>query len=265
MQTTSEAPPDRVVSAPRLTEPDLVPSSVWFGPFVSERLERDFMAFLGTHNGVAVLTWPRDREHAEHLACAGVPRLLLVLPTTAPPRDAPLQAWLPSDASHSEIHECLLTLSRAAAWQRSAAGPPTLDDDGRLHVGEAFVALPVAARGLAGVLVDSFEVPVTCSILRAAANDTSMTALRCLLRHVDERANTLGLEIVPAPGDAYLLRRCPLHAASTTSSSHPRPILTMVPSCSSRPAASSPPARTLGRHRTLPMHFRSGLLAPDLP
>lgn len=229
-------------------EPDRVPSTVWLGPFAPEHFERDFMAFLRTRNGVAVLTWPRDRERAEQLARAGVP-CLFVVPPTATPCGAPRQAWLPIDSSRAEVFDCLLDLSRMAARQRDTARPPTLDADGRLHFNEAHVPIPPPERTLVGRLVDAFEVPVARSVLNAATPDPG--ALPHLLHDVDLRANPLGLGVHPAPGGGYLLCR-----ASITAVPPRRPSPAPVPAA---------PSRKLGHRRTLPMHFRSGLLAPDLP
>jgi hypothetical protein len=272
MQTTSDTPPRTLFAlAPtppypesghtpcasnvssRSADPALVTSSVWFGPFVPEHFERDFMAFLGAHNGVAVLTWPRDREHAEHLAQAGLPRLLLVPSPEVPPRTAPLQDWLPTGASYAEIQRCLLKLSRAAAVQRSTAGPPTLDDQGQLRVGDAFSAIPEPERALTEILVTYFGAPVAVTALTGASNAASPTALHALLWQLDRRANTLGLEIVPTLGDAYALRRCADRATACTSPTPPQVV---------NPAS---PPRKLRPRPTLPMHFRSGLLAPNLP
>jgi hypothetical protein len=41
---------------------------VWFGPSITASEERELMSFLGAHNGVAILCWPRDSAHLEHLA-----------------------------------------------------------------------------------------------------------------------------------------------------------------------------------------------------
>ncbi len=174
--TSTTLPPYRDYgdqAATPATDRALVPSSVWFGPFVPDGLERDFMAFLGAHNGVAVLTWPRDRARAEHLARAGLPRLLLVPPTTAPPPVEALQDWLPTDAPNTEVHHRLLALTRAAAEQRRRSGPPTLDDQGELHVGDTSVAIPEPERALAELLAASFGAAVTVAALTAIITDTA--------------------------------------------------------------------------------------------
>ena len=75
-------------------------------------------------------------------------------------RTDPLQDWLPVGAPHAEIHARLLALSRAADARRAAAGPPILDDDGLLHVGDSCVLVPAFERALAEPLVAHFERPV---------------------------------------------------------------------------------------------------------
>ena len=229
---------------------DVVSSTVWFGPFVSERLEREFMAFLGTRSGVAVLTWPRDREHAERLARTGLPCLFLVPSTEIPPAVGPLQDWLPLRASHVEIHHRLLSLTRAASEQRAVAGRPTLDDQGRLQLGDASVSIPIHDRPLVAPLVAYYCYPVvTTAFVAASADGGSPMAVR--LWQLSQRVNALGLEVVAAPGNAAVLRPCAARASTSASPPTRRTIAT--------------PPRRLGRRRTLPMHFRSGLLAPDLP
>jgi hypothetical protein len=55
-----------------------MPSTVWFGPKGSESTERELIAFPGTHNGVAVLQWPRDASRSPRLFELGIPLLWLV-------------------------------------------------------------------------------------------------------------------------------------------------------------------------------------------
>lgn len=254
-------------SDPRgLTDLAVVPSSVWFGPVVPDSVERDFMSFLGAHNGVAVLTWPRDRAHLEHLARAGLPRLLLVPLTEAPPPAEPLQDWLPAGASHAEIHGRLLALSRAAEARRATAAPPTFDARGLLRVGDTSVAIPAGERVLAAILVTRFEQPVPAAALIAASATELQLPLQLRLWRLGRRVNTLGLEIVPGPGDANILRRCATGGTPSTSSPETRSVtVTTTPWCSPETVRPAAPIRKLGRRRALPMHFRSGLLAPELP
>ena len=238
------------------TDPTLVPSTVWFGASVPDSLEREFMEFLGAHNGVAVLTWPHGMAYVDHLARVGLPRLVLVPPGERPPADDPLQDWLPVGAPQTAIHARLLALSRAADARRAAAGPPILDDDGLLHVGDSCVLVPAFERALAEQLVANFERPVAAVELPGPSDSVAPPSLSTRVRRLASRLSPLALEIVAVPGDRYVLRRCVRPASA--------PI--------ARPTVSAPAVsthddgpRTVARRRTLPPHFRSGLLAPESP
>jgi hypothetical protein len=249
----------------RPTESTLVPSTVWFGAFVPDSLEREFMEFLGTHNGVAVLTWPRDAAHAEHLARAGLPRLVLVPPSETPPPEGPLQDWLPSAASHAEIHGCLIALSRAAEARRAAAGPPSLDARGLLHVGDSSVAVPAIEQALAEVLVAHFEQPIASATLPAPSNSALPASLATRLRRLGNRVSPLALEIVAVPEDKYILRRCAHRPVSSTLTAVPGAPAFAIDDGAPERAHAAAPQRERSRRRTLPPHFRSGLLAPESP
>jgi len=229
----------------------VVPSTVWFGPSVPEPIEEDFKAFLGSHHGVAVLMWPRDREHGAHLDAVGIPRLVLVPPDVSPPPRAPLQQWLPAAAGHDQIHDALVGLARIAELRRLRAGAPTFDADCVLHLGDGSVEVPAADAGVVEILVDNYEQPVDTVLLASPEPDASV--LHGRLRRLARQLSCLGLEIVPVADDAFVLRRC-------ASCDHP-----VTPVVTQTPAEVPATPRVVGRRRTLPMHFRSGLLAPDLP
>ena len=105
MASSQSGPPDTAV----------VPCTVWFGPVVTPAEEREFIEHLVSEHGVGVCCWPRDAARAEHLAVAGVPRLLLVGVDAIPPAPAPLQSWVRRNASNAEVHEALLSLCRGPA------------------------------------------------------------------------------------------------------------------------------------------------------
>jgi hypothetical protein len=100
MESTGNRPPH--------TEP--VPCSVWFGPVVSASQEREFIDMLVSEHGVGVCCWPRDAARVEHLARAGVPRLLLVRPDAVPPAPREHQACVWRTAGDDEIHNALVAL-----------------------------------------------------------------------------------------------------------------------------------------------------------
>jgi hypothetical protein len=105
MTTTETRPPD--TSSPARTS---VPCSVWFGPIVTASEEREFIDMLVSRHGVGVCCWPRDEARIEHLARAGVPRLLLVGPDAIPPVSCDHQVCVCRTASSDEIHEALVSL-----------------------------------------------------------------------------------------------------------------------------------------------------------
>jgi hypothetical protein len=169
--------------------------------------------------------------------------------TSSPPRLEP-------SSRSARGHEFTTFLGPRAerAGLTPAARRPQLDDQGCLHFGAASVALSAPERAVVEALVDAFEDPVACAVLRTVGAQTTNLALVHLLRGLDERVNTLGLEVDPVRRDAYVLRRAPRELA-------PSPPLEEPVDAPGPPV----PPRSLGRRRTLPMHFRSGLLAPDLP
>lgn len=126
------------------------PSGVWFGPKHSESEERKLIAFLGSHNGVAVLQWPRDARRAGRFFELGIPCLWFVQDIADPPLlRSELEAWLPRTAGDMEIHACLEKLCRLAARQPSEA-PLELDDDGWLHRRAPITPEPVVDTTPAG-------------------------------------------------------------------------------------------------------------------
>jgi hypothetical protein len=181
------------------------PSGVWFGPKHSESEERKLIAYLGSHNGVAVLQWPRDAERAERFLEFGIPCLWFVQDAADhPPVRSEFEAWLPRSASDVEIHACLETLCRRAATQRSEV--PLELDDGWLHLGEHGVHLTQPESSLAAMLVAHFGEAVDDTLLAVTTGRTETLAGE--LHHLDEDVNALGLEVVPVTDHTHLIRRC---------------------------------------------------------
>ena len=106
----------------RPPHPPAAPCTVWFGPIVRDYEEREFIGLLVSEHGVGVCCWPRDVARMEHLAAAGVPRLVLVAPDAIPPAPADHQISLRRTASNDEIHDALTRLCapEAVADRRSA-------------------------------------------------------------------------------------------------------------------------------------------------
>jgi hypothetical protein len=107
------------------------PNGVWFGPKGSEATERQLIRFLSSHNGVAVLQWPRDVGRSHQLRCLGIPRLWFVHDGAALPAARDMsEEWIHQTASDLEIHESLRRLCDWAATEHSAV-PPELAENGR--------------------------------------------------------------------------------------------------------------------------------------
>jgi hypothetical protein len=182
---------------------------VWFGPMGSASFEREMLSYLGSHNGVAVLQWPRDSDRATRCSALCIPTLCFVSgPLELMTAPQALQEWLPSNATAGEIHDCLQRLSERGASRR-AASTLAVDSEG-LHLGEGEVHLDLPARELAAVLIASFERAVDDAWLSRASRGTA-EAQRSLvsdLLRLDREVNQLGLEVVPMREHSHLMRRC---------------------------------------------------------
>jgi hypothetical protein len=194
---------------PDLLSTDVVPCTVWFGPKGSASFEREMLGYLGSHNGVAVLQWPRDLERATRCCVLGIPNLSFVSDPTEPiSRPEELQEWLPSSATDREVHDSLRRLSEHGASRRAAA-LLALDSDG-LRLGDGEIHLDQEARELAAVLIASFESAVDDASLSCASKCVTETPRPLLgeLLQLDRDVNQIGLEIVPVKEHAHLMRRC---------------------------------------------------------
>jgi hypothetical protein len=172
-------PPDLYpTGARRQHAASAVPSTVWFGPKGSDTTERELIAFLGSHNGVAVLQWPRDANRSLRLSEFGIPILWLLPSVGDAPTDTGMQEWLPRAATLEQIHASLKRLSQRAAMRRARA-PLLLDNDGCLCLGECRVKLDPAVRPIASSLLPASTRPSTTVSLAPA-----VTGLPLLVRVV---------------------------------------------------------------------------------
>jgi hypothetical protein len=188
------------------------PSGVWFGPKRLESDDRRLIAFLGAHNGTAVLQWPRDTDRAAKLVSLGIPCLWFVQDAgDVPPIRTGSEGWLPRSASDAEIQQRLDALCRCAAAERAAA-PLVLEDTGWLHIGPHGVELTPPDPSLAAVLMARFGEAVDDALLTAALGRTPSGRQHCSLdgqlRHLDLEVNALGLEVVPGAEHTHVIRRC---------------------------------------------------------
>ncbi len=188
------------------------PNGVWFGPKTSDSDERKLIAFLGSHNGVAVFQWPRDAHRAQRFFDLGIPCLWLIQkPADLPPARSRSEAWLPGAASDLQIHACLQRLCDWSAMQRSAA-PLELEESSWLHLGNHGIQLTPPSSRLAATLIAHIGEEVDDSLLAEGsiwpAGARRKESLDCQLRHLNEDINALGLEVIPTTDHAHLLRRC---------------------------------------------------------
>jgi hypothetical protein len=185
-----------------------IPCTVWFGPKTSESFEREMAAFLGSHNGVAVLQWPRDVDRATHLRELGIPCLCFVRTgSELPLGEHDLEEWIPQHASDQRVHDSLVRLSERALARRTA--PPVLEGD-CIRLGESGVQLWPGTCDLASVLIAHFDQAVDDSVLSRTSERVATTrrSLFSDLLHLDQCVNQLGLEIIPVRGQAHRIRRC---------------------------------------------------------
>jgi hypothetical protein len=95
------------------------PSTVWFGPPGHKAVEAELLEFLGSHDGVAVLQWSRDRERGAHLSDLGIPCLWFIEPGDKRPLiGSGLHEWLPRNASCEQVRASLARLSQRPATPR---------------------------------------------------------------------------------------------------------------------------------------------------
>jgi hypothetical protein len=197
-------PPDPVRPAA-----SAVDCTVWFGPNVPRPAERELLAMLGSHNGVAVLQWPRDMDRTRRCWDLGIPTLCFVSdPTPLPALRHGLVEWVRSSASDGQVHDSLNRLSRYGATQRRA-GMPMLDH-GCLHLGECEIHLDPPACDLAAVLVANFDQAVDDALLSSASRERTAghrSLLRDLLQ-LDRDVNQIGLEVVLVNNHEHAIRRC---------------------------------------------------------
>jgi hypothetical protein len=188
------------------------PSGVWFGSKRSESEDRHLIAFLGTHNGAAVLQWPGDADRAAKLFSLGIPYLWFVQNAAdVPPLRSGSEGWLLRTASDPEIQQRLEELCRCAAAER-AAEPLVLEDTGWLHFGIHGIELMPPDPYLAAALMARFGEVVEDTALTEALACGLRTPHHCSLdgqlRHLDQEVNALGLEVVRGGEHAHVIRRC---------------------------------------------------------
>jgi two-component system OmpR family response regulator len=166
-----------------------------------------------TGDDVQLIWWP-DEAEMRSSGPPSEPRLLLVAPEAEPPpRLGFLEDWLrlPRDASE-------FATRRAELLRRQAVVRPlTLDDDGLVHRGAAWVALSPLEVALIRPLIENPDRVVTRAELLAAARPhttaTTSSSLDTSIRRLRRRLRPLDVAIHSVRGVGHVLEVAAHHQA----------------------------------------------------
>jgi len=158
-------------------------------------------------SGVVMLGWPERQADRERLAARGVPRLLVVSTTGAPPKclDA-LEDWVRLPVNHLDLRARLDALGS----RHRAHTPPTVDAYGVLRFGDALVLLSPQEQRLAELLLEHFgEVVPNATIEQRIRheNEPSRVAVRVYASRLRKRMAPFGFTITCVANVGYLVHR----------------------------------------------------------
>ncbi len=157
---------------------------------------------------VVALAWPLEEDRRRVLADAGVPRLLVIGDGQVPPLlESPLEDWIRVPALEVDRDARIEALRRRAAGD-GEPGRPTIDGDGLVRVGRAWVAVPPIEARLAEVLIDRVGAVVSRDELTAAAwpdgvGERNVLDVRIL--RLRRRIDRLGLVVRTVRSRGYLM------------------------------------------------------------
>jgi DNA-binding response OmpR family regulator len=161
---------------------------------------------------VAVVRWPSEIARRERLLQDGVPCLLLLEENGPPPDvDGCLEDWIRVPASEADLHARLATLRTRA--DRHAPVVPSLDRDGVLRLGTAWVSLPPVEARLTSALLERFGAVVSRDALSRAGWPDGAPGRNALDVHVlrlRRRLARLSLVIRTVRSRGYLLEVAPI-------------------------------------------------------
>jgi hypothetical protein len=102
---------------------------------------------------VLLVRWPRELAALERARRCEVPRLLLVEESAPPPSlEDELEDWVRLPAPRADVQARIDALARRTGRRRR----PELDDDGVLHLGDAWVSIPPVEARMVALLVERF-------------------------------------------------------------------------------------------------------------
>jgi hypothetical protein len=149
---------------------------------------------------IAIVRWPADAAARTLLAGEGRPRLLVVAPEV--PAPTPLddfEDWIRDPVDPVEL------LARSEALRRrvgSRDARPWLDDDGLLHHGDRWVAVPDAQVPMIRLLVERFGELVRteelAAVYIAAGGTENRSSIRTAIMRVRTRVTDVGLTLQAA-------------------------------------------------------------------
>jgi DNA-binding response OmpR family regulator len=158
---------------------------------------------------VVLLKWPADEARRDDLEQEGRARLLLVEPGVPPPViTADLEDWIRTPADEMDMRARIDGLRRRV--QDKAFGPPVLDEDGVLRVGDRWVSLPPVEARLTSALLNRFGAVVSRDALGHAGWPEGAPGRNALDVHVlrlRRRLAPLTLAIRTVRSRGYLLER----------------------------------------------------------
>jgi DNA-binding response OmpR family regulator len=156
---------------------------------------------------VVLLRWPVEASRRDDLAEAGVARLLLVEDGATPPEPVDcLEDWIRVPAPEPDLRARVAALEGRAA--RHSPAVPSLDSDGVLRFGAAWVSLPPVEARLTEVLVDRFGAVVGRETLARAGWPEGTAGRNALDVHVlrlRRRLSAVGLAIRTVRSRGYLM------------------------------------------------------------
>ena len=153
------------------------------------------------------MRWPSDEHMLEVARQGSVPRLLLVEDGSPPPEvQDELEDWIRVPADEVDLHARVEALDRRRRARSSSA--PTLDDDGVLRLGGAWVSLPPVEARLTEALLGRLGAVVSRDALGRAGWPDGVPGRNALDVHVlrlRRRIQPLGLAIRTVRARGYLL------------------------------------------------------------
>jgi hypothetical protein len=143
---------------------------------------------------VVVVSVPEESERLEQLRAADVPRLVVVAAGTDPPTlVGDCEEWIRFPADAGDVVARLEALTTRA--RRRAALRPSLDNDGLLHLGTAWVSLSGPREPLAKIFVADFGRLVPTGALLGALQKKKTYPIRQPISRLRRSIEPLGLEI----------------------------------------------------------------------